>query len=182
MRGRGPEQDGLFDVGHCDDGQLDRRRWEKERAIKYLTSIVASAALALSPAIASAAPHGSGGGGHGGGGGGFHGGGGYRGGGGYHDGGGYHGGYYGGRGYYGFYGPAFGLYLGYYANPWLWGYPDDYYGYPYYPAYNAPSDAPPMAYSQTPQTPQAAPQPQACGSWQWNATEQQYHWMTNGCN
>ena len=169
--------------------------------MKLLTSIVTGAALALTPVIAEAAPHGGGGGGfHGGGGarggGGYRGGGGvYRGGGGYR--GGYRGGYYGGRGWggwgYGFYGPAFGLALGYYANPWLWGYPYDYYGYPYYPAYSGPAydapvyngqvyngqgstyDAPPATYSSNPQA------PQACGSWQWDATAKQYHWNNSGC-
>ena len=155
--------------------------------MKLLTSILAGAALALTPAIANASSHGGGGGGfHGGGGGGFHGGGAYHGGGGFRGGGGYRGGYYGGHGgYYGGrgwgYGPAFGLYLGYYANPWLWGYPYDYYGYPYYPTYDAGSnEAPPMQYSQSPQAPQAAA-PQTCGSWQWDAGQNQYHWMTNGC-
>ena len=117
-------------------------------------------------------------------------GGGYRGGG-FHGGyyGGYHGGgyYHGYRGHYGYYGPAFGLYLGYWSDPWFWGYPYGYYGYPYYPYYGAtvapapaPGDAPPMANQPAPQA--AAPQAQACGNWQWNETEKRYHWVTNGCN
>ena len=100
--------------------------------------------------------------------------------------GGYHYGGYGWRGWPYFYGPALGLYLGFYSDPWFWGYPGySYYGYPAYPvpAYAPPVVPYPGADSPAPSAaPQAQSVPQTCGSWQWNAAEKQYHWVTNGCS
>ncbi len=169
--------------------------------MKSATGIIVAAALLCTPiAVSARGPGGRGGGG-------FHaggiGGGNYRGGyggayrGGY---GGYRGGYRGygyfrGYGYgYGFrfggpffYGPAFGLYLGYYADPWFWDYPS--YGYYGYPAYSYPTEAPAAPlYDQGTDVQNGAPQAssvpsssQVCGRWVWNQSDNQYHWVTNGC-
>ncbi len=149
--------------------------------MKKLAGLLAGLALVCTPMVAEARG-GAGGGGHGG----VHASGGFRGGfgGGFH--GGYRGGYRGGWGYRGgygwggwgwpYYGAALGLYLGYYDDPWYWGYPGYYYGYAPYAVAPYP-DAPPVAKAQP--APSAS---QVCGNWQWGQADQQYHWVTNGCN
>jgi hypothetical protein len=151
--------------------------------LKPILVALAGASLIGAPLSAAAQTHGGGHGGgfHGGGhGGSFHGGGGFRGGGSFHGGGGFHGGGFRGGGFHGGHfrggvpfvgGLGLGLALG--AYPWYpayGGYYPDYYDYP--PPYASDYDddyAPPPA--------QAAPQPQACGNWQWNAPAQKYNWI-----
>ena len=114
------------------------------------------------------------------------------GGGGWHGGGGSWGGGWHGGGYHSHYCcafPAFGFGLGLaigsaWWDPWYWGGP--YYGYYGYPpnygySYGYP---PPTAYDgYTAPPPGAAPRPSApaaCGSWQWDASRQQYNWIPCG--
>jgi hypothetical protein len=97
------------------------------------------------------------------------------------------GGFRGFRGNGFFFGDAFlGFALGAaIADSWYWDYPD-YYGYlgPYgvepYDDYGPPPpyaygpDGPPPPQGQAPQG--QAPQPQACGSWTWDAAQSRYNW------
>ena len=81
-----------------------------------------------------------------------------------------------------------GFYLGYYDDPWFWGYPGYYYSYP-----DAYDDAPPPVAPVVREdgvAPQASVPPagatassaQTCGHWQWATSDQQYHWVNNGCS
>lgn len=111
---------------------------------------------------------------------GYHGGYGYRGSYGYRGG-------YGGHGYYypGYRRPGFLFGLGFYYDPFFYGYPPygyySYYSVPYDyydgPAYTAPADVAPP-----PPPPSATSNGQQnCGNWQWDAGAQRYKWVTQAC-
>ena len=72
------------------------------------------------------------------------------------------------------YAPVSGIYLGFYDNPWYWGYPVYYYGYPIYP-YDAAGSAPANTGAAAPE------QPAICGSWQLAGGGPQYQWVTAPC-
>ena len=170
--------------------------------MKALIATLAAAALISAPLAASASHGGGGGGGHAAGG--FSGGhsfGGFRGGG-HAFGGGARGfeGHRGGDGrgfgdhrgehFHGhhfrddgddvfLFGAGFGLGLGFYDDPWAYGYFPAYYPYDdtagYDPAALPPSGSPPVAASAPPtETAQ-------CGAWHWEADLQKYRWVTEAC-
>ena len=69
------------------------------------------------------------------------------------------------------YGPVTGIYLGFFDNPWYWGYPVYYYGYPVYPY------ASPASGGAAPATDPST----LCGSWQLAGEAGQYQWVTAPC-
>ena len=164
--------------------------------MKTFVAALAGLALVTSPLTASAR---GGGGGHGVG---FSGAGGFHGGG-FHDGGRFGGRGFGGRGFRGrgfggfddgfLFGADFGLGLGFY-DPWFYGYGGypDYAGYAY-PAYPQYGPAPAGYYRGTLPADDASSRPdlnntrsngptaKLCGSWNWDAAGQTYHWVTDGC-
>jgi hypothetical protein len=94
---------------------------------------------------------------------------------------------YGSRGYHGtyvhvwhnwggsfHYGPVFGVYLGYYDNPWFLGYPVYYQGYPIYPYAEEKKDSKVVPL-------EAAQSGFVCGDWQYGEKDHQFYWVPAPC-
>jgi hypothetical protein len=74
------------------------------------------------------------------------------------------------------YGPVFGVYLGFFDNPWYYGYPVYYYGYPVYPYYDAPGAA-----ANAPNVAEKSDRHAVCGYWQYSDKDHQYVWIPEAC-